>query len=125
MSHFVTLVLVDSKTPREDVEDEVHRLLAPYDEDGEWFREGSRWDRWMIGGRFTGWIDPGDIARASEVHKTPFALITPDGRWYEAGRMGWFDRVSDEKDEDEWQLKARALIGEHPDAWAVVVDCHV
>ena len=46
MSHFATLVIVPSET--EDVEARVTELLAPYDENEEWFREGSRWDWWQI-----------------------------------------------------------------------------
>lgn len=55
MSHFSVLVITD---PRDDVEETVTRLLAPYDEQGEWFREESHWDWWVIGGRWTGYLDP-------------------------------------------------------------------
>lgn len=55
MTHFATLVLVPQGTS--DVNAKVTELLAPYDEDGEWFREDSRWDWWVIGGRFTGLLD--------------------------------------------------------------------
>lgn len=34
--------------------------MAPFDEDGEWGGEGSRWDWWSIGGRYTGkFSEPG------------------------------------------------------------------
>ena len=58
MSHFATLVLVDGGT--EDVEGRVAELLAPYDENDECFREGSRWDWYQIGGRWTGAISDYD-----------------------------------------------------------------
>lgn len=45
MSHFATLVIVDRQISREEAEDAVTPLLAPYDENGEWFRENSRWDQ--------------------------------------------------------------------------------
>src|SRR5216684_5313693 len=50
MSHFLTLVIADS-------EEQVEKLLAPYNENGEWFKDGSRWDWWQIGGRWTGCLD--------------------------------------------------------------------
>ena len=28
--------------------------MEPFDENGEWFRKGSRWDSWVIGGRYSG-----------------------------------------------------------------------
>ncbi|HET7713886.1 MAG TPA: hypothetical protein VFK94_06625 [Patescibacteria group bacterium] len=66
MSHFAVLVLVDHETPKENLEAEVARLLAPYDENGEWFRpEGggkpeSKWDWWVIGGRWSGALGGND-----------------------------------------------------------------
>lgn len=54
MTHFAVLVLIPQG---EDVQFGVTRRLAPYDENGEWFAEGSRWDWWTIGGRFTGLLD--------------------------------------------------------------------
>lgn len=57
MSHFSVLVIGD----------DVDELLKPFDENGEWFAEGSRWDWWVIGGRWTGILDatydPGEDER--------------------------------------------------------------
>lgn len=52
MSHFTCLVIVkpDSENPEADAA----TLLAPYNENDEWFREGSRWDWWVVGGRWSG-----------------------------------------------------------------------
>jgi hypothetical protein len=36
------------------VEAAVAHQMAPFDENGTWFRDGSRWDWWCIGGRFSG-----------------------------------------------------------------------
>jgi hypothetical protein len=53
MSHFTVLVLTDGGKSVTD-------LLGPYDESGEWFRgkkgkrPASRWDWWVVGGRWTG-----------------------------------------------------------------------
>jgi hypothetical protein len=69
MSHFAVIVV----TPvREDLrgamllaEAAVSELLAPYDENysgrsdgGGWFAAGSRWDWWVIGGRYAGMLHP-------------------------------------------------------------------
>lgn len=58
MSHFAVLVLSDDGS-----EKAIKALLAPYDEDGEWFGDGSRWDWWHIGGRFTGLFDLYDATK--------------------------------------------------------------
>jgi hypothetical protein len=55
VTHFATLVLVPQGTS--EIESKVAELLAPYDENDEWGRDGSRWDWWVIGGRFTGMLD--------------------------------------------------------------------
>lgn len=54
MTHFAVLVLVQDRT---NIELEISRLLAPYDENGEWGADGTRWDWYEIGGRFTGLLD--------------------------------------------------------------------
>lgn len=59
MSHFATVVLVDRKVRREEAEEAVEPLLAPYEEGEEWFEEGTRWDGYEVGGRWTGCLTPG------------------------------------------------------------------
>jgi hypothetical protein len=192
VSHFATVVLVDEPVTRETAADVVSPLLAPYDENGEWLAEGSRWDWWVIGGRWTGeltgdcdprddianyevcnlcggtgerpdglvrfgrgWVESvngcnscfgngitlsgsfqaydRDVAPLSSVSAdfTPFAVVTPDGNWHEQGRMGWFgcvwkDEQGDgEKPEVLWAAAVKALYEQHPNATAVLVDCHV
>ena len=49
MSHFPVIVFGDN----------VDVLLAPYDANNEWFRDGSKWDWWSVGGRWTGSLDEG------------------------------------------------------------------
>jgi hypothetical protein len=193
MSHFAVLVLSDQKLDRRNAEPVVTELLEPYSENGEWFAEGSRWDWWQIGGRWTGaltagydpeldpanietcflcggsgerpggrqqfgdaWYEsckgcngcegtgkrvkwptdwrehPGDVAPVSEVGLDflPFAVVTPGGKWRERGRMGFFgvtikdENGQDEKPEDLWEGAYRSLLAQHPEATAVVVDCH-
>lgn len=55
MTHFAVLVLCPSGTTTP--EPVLSTLLAPYDEQGEWGRDGSRWDWYTVGGRFTGLLD--------------------------------------------------------------------
>lgn len=47
MSHFTVLVAADNYSDLEN-------KLAPYDENDEWGKQGSRWDWWVVGGRWTG-----------------------------------------------------------------------
>lgn len=54
MTHFQVLVILPPDS--DDPEAGVAELLAPYDENGEWFADGSRWDWWVIGGRWDGEI---------------------------------------------------------------------
>lgn len=212
MSHFPVLVLLDESVTREEAQAAVEPLLAPYSEEGEWFREQSRWDWWVVGGRWTGAISPeaydphedpenfetcalcggtgrrpdaerfeaespgwiewsggcngcrgkgwevawptqwrdfaGDVQAVSALRfKTyrwqdddgaeqtsdflPTAIVTPDGRWHEQGRVGWFgatiedEQGNGEKDETVWRATVGALLEQHPSCYAVLVDCHV
>jgi hypothetical protein len=55
MSHFPTIVLIERDAAKPEAR--AAELLAPYDEDGEWGREGTHWDWWVVGGRWTGSLD--------------------------------------------------------------------
>lgn len=61
----------------------------------------------------------------------PSAVVTPDGKWHERGRPGWFGTtIEDEqgngpKPEAVWEATVRALYEQNPEATAVLVDCHV
>lgn len=59
MSHASVIVAL---TPAEikqygGIESALDWQMAPFDENGECFRDGSRWDWYQIGGRFTGNLD--------------------------------------------------------------------
>lgn len=192
MTHFATLVLVDETLTREQAEDAVTPLLAPYDENGQWFAEGSRWDWWVVGGRWTGALDPEydprtdprnievcdlcsgtgtrpdglarfgadwvksthgcngcygtgkrlayslaeherDVRPVAELPEglVPGAVITPDGSWHEQGRAGLFGMMIEdeegngEKPAEVWAATFKAMLEQHPEATAVIVDCHV
>lgn len=66
MSHAAVLVAI----PRVgDAEELVAKQMAPFDESGDWFRDGSRWDWWQIGGRFSDWTlaGYGDVVSRAEL----------------------------------------------------------
>jgi len=55
----------------------------------------------------------------------PFALVTPDGKWCERGKMGWWGCVSDEKEESTWEDEVQSLLQSYQDCFAVVCDLHI
>lgn len=115
----------------------------------------SRWDWYQVGGRWFGglilkagvspsashgersWaapVDEGtegvnfvdrladlDLARTSRT----FAVLTPDGRWNERGRMGWWGLVRDGQAADSWEATWNALVQQHQDRPAWLVDVHI
>lgn len=54
MTHFPVAVILPAGTGMDDVDQVLTEVLAPYDEQGEWFAQGSKWDWWVIGGRWRG-----------------------------------------------------------------------
>lgn len=191
MSHFSALVIT-TRTARPDtlsvVKEEVTSLLAPYDENGEWFKNGSKWDWWTIGGRFAVALDGYDPASDPDLIRTCnlcngtgtrpggreqfgeewfkwsngcngcqgegrslawptqwperdgdmqivgqikgkrrfFAIVTPDGRWFDSGSMGWFGCKREQTmTEEGWLEQQQAILEAHKDHLAVIVDCHV
>jgi len=56
---------------------------------------------------------------------TSFAILTPDGEWFEKGEMGWWAMVANEKDQDEFKGGFMNLLEKHIDCLAVGVDCHI
>jgi hypothetical protein len=51
MTHFAIVAILPSGS---EVDDKLAQLMEPFDEAGEWGRDGSRWDWYVIGGRYTG-----------------------------------------------------------------------
>jgi len=56
---------------------------------------------------------------------TTFAVILPDGKWYEKGEMGWWACVSNEEAEWEEKYKERFLDNADPEWTLTIVDCHI
>lgn len=71
--------------------------------------------------------DKEDYATRVGKFKT-FALITPDGKWYEQGEMGWFG-MSDTKSETlkSYEQNFENIVSkeEYQDYYFVLVDCHI
>jgi hypothetical protein len=193
MTHFAVWVLTQCA---EASERELSELLAPYNENGEWFADGSRWDWWVVGGRFTGMLDgydlekdPANIETCNQCAGTgerpggreqfgdkwyewchgcngcmgtgqslkfatrwvehdgdsqpvsrvlaappaypPVAVVTPDGKWHENERTGWWgatipnENGTEPASADVWTAAVTALLEQHPCATVTVVDCHV
>ena len=115
----------------------------------------SKWDWYVVGGRWTGrvmnWTDTvhHEAVKYSERYTEPawdekvggvdylqkkdleqfsgtFAMLTADGEWHEKGSMGWFGMVSDEKPQEEWDVKQKQMVEDVADEdWLVVVDVHI
>jgi hypothetical protein len=77
----------------------VAEQMAPFDENGDWFADGSRWDWWQIGGRFSGSIAGRNCALRGDV--------TP-----EAARQHRLERAALVWDEAERERKNDPVIRE-------------
>ena len=104
------------------------------------YNPNSKWDWWEIGGRWDGKLMDGSRSffdtsllernmRSTEElldsSYVPFAILTPDGHWFERGEMLWFAIVRNEKDPEEWEKEYRDVLKEHPNHWAVLCDLHI
>lgn len=112
-----------------------------------------KWDWWVIGGRWDGWIHgpereaasrdaDGGFNFGSEHHTAannaclvkdipidgmeypPFAIVTPDGQWHEAGSMSWWGIVTDAVSPGEWRNQVKELLAQYQEHLAAAVDCH-
>jgi hypothetical protein len=72
MSHATVLVALTPEqlaTHGGDVEAAVTFQMAPFDENGGWFRDGSRWDWWVIGGRYAGRLLGRDVCLRADLNE--------------------------------------------------------
>ncbi len=95
MSHSAVIVAVDAVDPsdRAEIEAAVQFQMEPYDEGNEWFRDGSRWDWYVIGGRYTGLLsnyEPREDPRNLETCSTCGGSGTRPNGLAEFGQA-WFD----------------------------------
>lgn len=63
----------------------------------------------------------------SQISFGTYAVITPDGKWYAPGDMGWWGISSDSHEEaNEFQDKFHEnFIEKYPDKIITIVDCHI
>ena len=98
MSHASVLVCgeVENFDDRVEVEAMVTSKMTPFDENGEWFKDGSRWDWWVIGGRYTGNLDGYDPQKDVRNFETCSGCggggVRPGG--LEQFGQEWFDRCN-------------------------------
>lgn len=124
-------------TPRERYRERV-RFHESFNAQGEplsTYNPHSKWDWYVIGGRWDGWINDREtsreriddnIATASQVierGKVPHAIVTPDGQWHERGKMGWWAVLLTEN--EHWDRQARDIFAAHPDCRVVMLDAHI
>jgi hypothetical protein len=149
MSHFLALVFVRSSIVQQgnnEIVQEIIRLIAPFDRypTSDLYNPMGKWDGWEIGGR---WINilpevthvdknsPSALSHQALLSQyscrvsdlpydlIPFAIITPDGRWYSEGAMRSFNVSTDH--DPYWEDKVDSLRAQYADCVAVVLDCHV
>ena len=126
------------RTTPEDRYRERLKLYERFNDQGEplsTYNPDSKWDWYVIGGRWDGWLN--DIETGSERvedntattrqgidrGKIPHAIVTPDGAWHERGRMGWWAILLTEN--ENWDDQARAIFECHSDCRVVIVDAHI
>ncbi len=95
----------------------------------------SKWDWYVIGGRWDGWItgretdgeavrdNVATTERAIERDIIPHAIITPDGEWHEHGQLGWWGMLLTEN--DGWDAQARRILAGYPDHQLIILDAHI
>ena len=55
-----------------------------------------------------------------------WALITPDGEWHETGHLGWHGVHSETyESREKYTDFLKQCIGDLPDLWITIVDCHI
>lgn len=95
MSHASVLVAIDkAKVEADGLEAALAWEMEPFDENGTMFRDGSRWDWYQIGGRYTGNLsgyDPyTDPANEEECDICAGTGIRPGGK--EQFGLDWFEQ---------------------------------
>lgn len=119
-------------TWREHLSDETHAHRAQ-DLQREWF--GSELVKDLRAGGVVGFMgDPYEtfkdgreaFIQAAELASTSTYAVLHDGKWLEAGRMGWFGVGAQEQAQRDFNQEVCALVeGLDDDIVLTVVDCHV
>jgi hypothetical protein len=159
MSHFLVGVIVPKGT--KNVQSYIDGVMDAYNEnlevneykgdDGEpcTYNPDSKWDWYVVGGRWDGIISkngeqmPSDdggfnfgdkhhdienntcMVRHLPAKSLPFAIVTPDGEWHEKGSMGWWGITKDEKEDKKWEKEVAEILKEYKNDYMVGMDCHI
>lgn len=98
------------------------------------YNPNSKWDWYEVGGRWNHILTTksGDKVNECLVSEleipddfTTFAVVLPNGRWYEKGSMGWWAIVTDEKEDWTEKYKEKFLDTADPSWILTIVDCHI
>jgi len=82
MSHASLLVAIPESELRKhkgDFQEAVAWEMKPFDENGHWFKKGSRWDWWGIGGRYDGRFAGKNVIKVSEIDLAAFLEHKKEG----------------------------------------------
>jgi hypothetical protein len=124
-------------TPKQKYAERI-AYLEQFNDKGEpisTYNPDSKWDWYVIGGRWDGWINGKETSGESVADNTapteqaiargkiPHAIITPDGEWHENGQMGWWAILLTEN--ENWDSDARAILTTYSGHRLVIVDAHI
>ena len=100
------------------------------------YNPDSKWDWWVVGGRWNGWITGNKCASPESVEDNlapveqaiqrgviPHAIITPDGQWHEHGKLGWWAILLTEN--EDWNAQAREILSGYPGHHLLIIDAHI
>lgn len=124
-------------TPEEKFREYVahHETFNDQGEPLSTYNPDSKWDWYVIGGRWDGWITAKETSgervqdnialteQAIARGIIPHAIVTPDGGWHERGQMGWFATLITEN--EDWDAQARAILTDHPGHHVLILDAHI
>lgn len=54
-----------------------------------------------------------------------FSALTPDGKWHESARMGWWGAKTGAAPRNQWRDHLKGLFAAHSNNICVCVDCHI
>jgi hypothetical protein len=93
MSHAVVLTAVPGGVREDRIEAVVTALLQPFDENDrrECFADGSRWDWWVIGGRWAGTLMDVEGKRHDFLRVRDLSLQALEGDWRLKAGKAWDD----------------------------------
>ena len=108
------------------------------------YNPNSKWDWYVIGGRWDGYLIlketddsnehiTSNQAYASEIdwdlmlnnNHIPYCFVDDNGYWNEVGQMGWCGISYNEKDKDVWKQEFKNYISSIPDYLVTAVDFHI